>query len=254
MATGTTETVEFVGAAGARLTGILHRPEGNARGSTLLAHCFTCGKDLNTITRLARGLVEAGDAVFRFDFTGLGESGGDFATTTVTTNVGDLTRAAVTLIEMGFGPCAMVGHSLGGAATLLAAHRLKTVRAVAVVGAPSDVGHVRSLLAGSEDDIRRDGRALVDIGGRPFPIGADFVHDLERHDVLAATADLGRPLLVVHSEADEIVPYNHGVAIHDAAREPKRLLTLSDADHLLSNRTDATTVADAIAGWFTDTR
>lgn len=249
-----TEPWSFVGAAGAQLSGVLHRPEGEPAGSVLLAHCFTCSKDLHTMSRLARALARRGYAVLRFDFTGLGESGGVFSATTVTTQVGDLTRAAATRIEQEFGPCALVGHSLGGAASLLAAHRLKTVRSVAVIGAPASPGHVRRLLTGAEERIRRDGEAVVSIGGRSFPISAAFLADLAVHDESGAVAALGRPLLVVHSLADEVVPVSEGERLFAVARQPKAFWPLVGADHLLTNRAAADHAASVVADWLDHTR
>jgi len=110
-----TRTLTFAGSTGAQLHGVLHVPDGDAKGSVLLAHCFTCSKDLHTMTRLANGLADGGYAVLRFDFTGLGDSEGDFATSTIGNDVRDLVRAATTLVEQGYGPCGMLGHSLGGA-------------------------------------------------------------------------------------------------------------------------------------------
>jgi putative redox protein len=248
-----TEDLFFTGSAGAELSGILHRPHGAAKGSVLLAHCFTCSKDLHTMTRLARGLAEAGYAAFRFDFTGLGASGGEFSETTVATNVGDLSRAALTLVQQGYGPCAMVGHSLGGAAVLLAAHRVKTATAVAVIAAPADTNHVRHLFDADLDTIRSEGCAVVRIGGRPFPVCDEFLDDLTAHRVLDRVAQLGRPLLVLHGPDDDVVPFEHALRIYEAAAEPKRLVSLPGADHLLSDRAVADEALAAIVTWLADT-
>jgi putative redox protein len=244
-----TEQVTFPGSTGARLAGVLHHPDGELRGSVLLAHCFTCSKDLHTMTRLARGLTEAGYAVLRFDFTGIGDSGGDFADKTVTRNVRDLVQAATLLLQRGLGPCAMVGHSLGGAATLLAAGRLATVASVVVIGAPSSPVHVRGLLADSEPSIRREGIANVEIAGRQFPISEEFLDDLERHDQRRHVADLGRPLLVIHAIDDEVVPVSEGEANFAAARQPKSFIPLLDADHLVTSRAAAATLLRAVVDW-----
>ena len=248
-----TEDLSFAGSAGAQLSGVLHRPDTEARGSVLLAHCFTCGKDLHTMTRLARGLAREGYAAFRFDFTGLGASGGDFSETTVATNVADLSRAAMVLVQQGFGPCAMVGHSLGGAAVLLAAHRVKTATAIAVIAAPADTNHVHHLFADDLDTIRSEGCAVVRIGGRPFPVGNEFVDDLGAHRVLDRVAELDRPLLILHGPDDEIVPFDHAQRIYAAAHQPKRLVSLSGADHLLSDHTVADQALAAIVEWLDET-
>lgn len=205
------------------------------------------------MTRLASGLAEAGYAALRFDFTGIGESQGDFAEKTVSANVSDLSRAAASLITEGFGPCAMIGHSLGGAAALLAAHRLKTVRSLVTIGAPSDVGHVRHLFADDIDELAEAGRAVVTISGRSFELGHGFVADLDAHDVLEAAADLGRPYLVVHARDDDVVGFEHGQALFDAANEPKRLHTLESGGHLLGPRASADEALAAIVEWFDET-
>jgi pimeloyl-ACP methyl ester carboxylesterase len=249
----TTETVSFPGSTGARLAGVLHRPEGKPLGSVLLAHCFTCSKDLHTLTRLARGLRAAGYAVLRFDFTGIGDSGGDFADKTVTRNVSDLVAAATLLLQRGFGPCAMVGHSLGGAATLLAARQLHTVKSVIVVGAPSSPNHVRGLLVGSEEEIRLTGAADVEIGGRRFPISEGFLDDLERHDQGAHVAQLGRPLLVLHAVDDEVVPIAEAEANFAAANQPKAFWPLLGTDHLVSSRAAAERLLAAVTLWLSVT-
>lgn len=249
-----TERLEFVGAAGAKLAGVLHVPRGRPSGSALLAHCFTCSKDLHTVTRLSRTLADGGYAALRFDFTGLGESGGDFGGTTVATNVGDLTRAAVALMERGYGPCALVGHSLGGAASLLAAHRLKTVHDVIVIGAPSSPDHVRHLLRHDEAEIRRFGTVEVSIGGRAFPISVGFLDDLAGHDQDLRVADLGRPLLIVHAVDDEVVPIQEGERIFLTARQPKGFLPVLAADHLLTDPSAADAVGRVVLAWLDSTR
>ncbi len=244
----TTRTLSFPGSTGATLEGILHVPEGDVRGSILLAHCFTCGKDLRTMTRLARGLADGGYAVLRFDFTGLGESEGDFATTTLSHDVRDVVRAATALIEEGFGPCGLLGHSLGGAACLLAAPKLHTVRAVVTVGAPSTPTHMRHLFRDVEEG---DGDHVgVRIAGRDFEVARSFLDDLEAHDQAGAVAALGRPLLVVHAVDDQVVEVGEGERIFAAAAQPKGFLPLLDSDHLLTGRRAMDTALAGIRQWF----
>ena len=247
----TTESLSFTGVLGNELSGILHRPDERARGSVLLSHCFTCSKDLHTMTRLAKGLAEAGYAAFRFDFTGLGDSEGSFEHSTVGTDVRDLVRAATTLIQQGFGPCAMLGHSLGGAATLLAAAKVKTARSIVVLGAPSDPSHVRHLLTAAE--LSDEACVEVAIAGRPFPITKSFLSDLDEHDAGAAAEQLGRPLLVVHAVDDEVVPVTEGEAIWSRAAQPKGFVPLLGADHLVSDRADADRVLQVVVDWFAAT-
>ena len=247
------EEITFVGGSAATLTGVLHRPVERGRGAVLMAHCFTCSKDIHTMTRLANALSDAGFAAFRFDFTGLGDSAGDFSKKTLSRNVNDVVRAATTLIEMGFGPSGLIGHSLGGAAALLAARKLKTVQSVATIGAPSYAGHVRHLFAHSEEELLTEGKADITIGGRTFTLESDFVHDLDSHDVMKAAESLDRPYLVVHANDDTTVPVTEGENLFGAAQEPKRFVRYEHGGHLFANRSDADQMTADVAAWFDET-
>ncbi|MEM7326030.1 MAG: alpha/beta hydrolase [Actinomycetota bacterium] len=247
------EPFDFVGSQGVTLSGRLHRPDGQAKGSVLLAHCFTCSKDLNTMTRLAKGLAAGGYAALRFDFTGLGESEGDFAETSVSANVADLTRAAASLIQAGFGPCGLMGHSLGGAAALLAAHRLKTVRSLITLAAPADAGHVRHLFSDQLADLDAGNPATIRIADRPFTLNPTFVSDLGAHDVAARASQLGRPYCVIHATDDAVVGYNNAERLYAAAGAPKKLVTLAAGGHMFASRSAADEVLDATLAWFDGT-
>jgi uncharacterized protein len=243
------ETVDlsFPGSTGERLAGTLHRPETEARGSILLAHCFTCSKDLHTMARLARGLTDAGYAVLRFDFTGLGESEGSFTGTTVSHDVRDLVAAATALIREGYGPCGLLGHSLGGAASLLATERLKTVRSVVVLGAPASPDHVTHLLGKGP---REDEEVEVTIGGRTFTVAKSFFDDLKQHDQAEAVATLGRPLLVLHAVDDAVVPFSEAELNFARAAQPKAFVPLLHADHLLTRRRSSEQALAYARAWF----
>lgn len=243
-----TQEMRFPGSTGARLAGVLHVPATDVHGAILLAHCFTCSKDLHTMTRLASGLSDAGYAVLRFDFTGLGDSEGEFETTTVSHDVRDLVAAATALIDRGFGPCGLLGHSLGGAAALLAARRLHTVRSVATIGAPASPAHVRHLFADAVDD--GGPTVSVTIGGRRFDVARGFVDDLETHDQQGSVAGLGRPLMIVHAVDDEVVEVSEGERVFAQARQPKAFHPLLDADHLLTSRTVAEQALHVVRSWF----
>jgi putative redox protein len=205
------------------------------------------------MTRLANALADNGFAAFRFDFTGRGESDGDFAKKTLSGNVRDVVRAATSLIEMGFGPCGIIGHSLGGAAVLLATQRLKTVRSVVTIGAPSNASHVRHLFADQEAELLREGRADVTIGGRTFALESGFVHDLATHNVEQAAAELARPYMVVHARNDVTVPFGEAQVLYDAAAEPKKLVAYDEGGHLFADRNHADQMTGDVVRWFDGT-
>ena len=240
--------LEFDNAAGDKLAGLLELPD-QATSFALFAHCFTCGKDIAAASRISRALAAQGIAVLRFDFTGLGNSDGDFANTNFSSNVEDLLQAAKALERAYRAPEILIGHSLGGAAVLSAASRLDSVRAVVTIGAPASASHVAHLFAGQAEQIVEQGEAAVKLGNREFTIKRQFLEDIEQHGTTEQIRDLGAALLVFHSPLDKIVSIDEAARIYQAARHPKSFISLDRADHLLSKPVDAEYVAETIAAW-----
>ncbi|MHA6288285.1 bifunctional alpha/beta hydrolase/OsmC family protein [Maricaulis sp. CAU 1757] len=246
---GKSQKVEFDGALGDRLAARLDLPHGRPLGYAIFAHCFSCSKDVFAAARISRGLAERGFAVLRFDFTGLGQSDGEFANTNFSSNVDDLKAAAAFLAEHYEPVSLLVGHSLGGAAVLVAARQLASVKAVVTLAAPADAAHVTEHFGAQLDTIESEGVARVGLGGRPFRIKKQFLDDIEGQNVEAAVRELRRPLLVMHSPIDESVAIDNASRLFKAAKHPKSYVSLDRADHLLTDREDATYAADLIAAW-----
>lgn len=243
------ERFDFPGSSGHLLAGRLELPEGTPTAYALFAHCFTCGKDVAAAARIARALAGRGIAVLRFDFTGLGASGGEFANTSFSSNVADLVAAADALRRTRAAPSLLVGHSFGGAAVLAAAGQVAEAKAVVTIAAPFDPAHVRHLLGDGVAAIEADGEARVTLAGRSFPIRRQFLDDLAAQDQVRRIGDLRRALLVLHAPRDEYVGIENAAAIFGAAKHPKSFVSLDDADHLLTRRADAAYVADLLACW-----
>jgi len=215
----------------------------------LYAHCFTCGRKLKSAVHIARALTARGLAVLRFDFTGVGESAGDFARTTLATNRDDLLAAAAWLAERHRAPRLLIGHSLGGAAALLAAPALPSVAAVAVLATPSEPSHLGGLLADKRAEALATGEAELNLAGRPYRLRPAFFADLEATRLGDAVRALGRPLLILHAPGDPIVEVRHAAALFRAARHPKSFVALAGADHLLLDERDARHAGEIIAAW-----
>ena len=239
--------IRFPGSTGEMLTARLDFPDGEPAAWALFAHCFTCSKDLKAVVRLSHAMNGAGLAVMRFDFTGLGESEGDFADTSFVSNVEDLIAAARYLEAEYAAPKILVGHSLGGAAVLQAASEVPAAVAVATIGAPADPAHVAHLLTGAIDDIRRDGEAEVMLAGRKFRIGEKFLDDLEETRQNDRIGSLDRALIIFHSPVDMIVGIENAARIYATARHPKSFISLDQADHLLTDPSDASYVGEVLA-------
>jgi len=244
-----TQSVSFPGASGATLAARLEAPAERPRAYALFAHCFTCSKDSKAATYISAALAERGIAVLRFDFTGLGGSEGDFASTNFSSNIGDLVAAANFLRKTHRAPAVLIGHSLGGTAMLAAAQKIPETLAVATIGSPYDPDHVLRLLKDSLGAIQAEGEALVDIAGREFRIKKQFLDDIQGRKLGDTVARLGRALMVMHSPRDTIVGIDNATMIFTAAKHPKSFVSLDPADHLLSRREDAFYAGQLLAAW-----
>ena len=243
------QRLEFPGQSGATLAARLELPNGPVRAYALFAHCFTCSKDLLAARRISADLARAGIAVLRFDFTGLGSSEGEFASTNFTSNIGDLLAAAEFMRLHYEAPSVLIGHSLGGAAVLAVAKDIPETRAVVTIGAPSDPSHALTTLGSSLEQIESEGEAQVLLGERQFTIRKQFVDDIRGHRLRAAIHALRKPLLILHSPVDETVGIDNATEIFLAAMHPKSFVSLDHADHLLTKPADAAFAAEVITSW-----
>ena len=242
--------VEFQNSNGQILSARLELPDNEAaKHYAIFAHCFTCNKNLSAVRNISRSLNNYGIAVLRFDFTGLGESEGEFADTNFSSNVQDLIDAANFLEQEYQAPSLLIGHSLGGAAVLFAAAQILSVKAVATIGAPSSPAHVKHLLQNGLEDIEKYGSAKIAIGGRPFNVSRQFLQDIQSQNMDDVLKNLRKPILILHSPLDSIVGIGQAENIFKAARHPKSYISLDGADHLLSNAKDSEYAGKVIAGW-----
>ena len=247
----TRELFEFDNGRGERLAARLDLPpKKSALGAwAVLAHCFTCSKDLKSTRHLASALTASGLGVLSFDFTGLGQSQGEFKRTTFSTNVQDLERALEEMTLRGMAPGLLIGHSLGGAAALFVASRSATLQAVATIAAPYEPAHVAKTFASHHETIRCQGEASVKLAGRPFTIREEFLEDLERFKPERYLPEIKAALLVLHSPDDETVRIDNASRIFAESRHPKSFISLDGADHLLTSEREARYVGGVIASW-----
>lgn len=244
-----TARLDFPGHSGASLSARLDMPNGPVRAYAIFAHCFTCSKDLLAARRMAAALCREGVAVLRFDFTGLGSSEGEFASTNFSSNAGDLVSAA-DYLRTNYQPASLIiGHSLGGAAVLAAAGDMPEVKAVVTIGAPADPAHVIHNFGADLETIEREGEAKVALAGRGFTIRKQFLDDVRGARLKERIASLKKPLLILHGPLDQTVGIDNAAAIFNAAKHPKSFVSLDTADHLLTRADDADFAANVIAGW-----
>lgn len=244
--------IEFQNEEGYQLSARLELPiDQKPHAYAIFAHCFTCNKNLNAVRNISRALTQNGFAVLSFDFSGLGESEGEFADTNFSSNVEDLVAAAAYLEKEYEAPKLIIGHSLGGAAAIFAAKAIKSIQAVATIGAPASPKHVQHLFQNSLEEIAENDVAEVNIGGRPFKIKKQFVEDLHSQQMPDLLKHLRKPILILHSPQDTTVGIANAAEIYSAAMHPKSFVSLDGADHLLSEKEDSIYSGNLIASWAT---
>lgn len=223
----------------------------NGKVSTIaiFAHCFTCSSSLGIVRNISAALTDKGISVLNFDFTGLGHSEGDFSETSFSNNISDIDDVNDFLIKNYVAPSIIIGHSLGGAAAIIAANRLSNIQAVVSIAAPSYVTHVTKHFGNLNEVIEKKGKAILSIGGRPFTIKKQFLDDLETHNLENEIKELRKPVLILHSPQDKIVSIENAASLYHKAIHPKSFVSLNGADHLITDKKDAFYVADVIASW-----
>lgn len=242
--------VKFRNKQDIELTGHLELPLNREPHTfVLFAHCFTCNKDFFAVRNIASALSKNGYGVLRFDFTGLGESQGEFADSNFSGNVEDLIAAAEFLEKEHQAPSLLIGHSLGGAAAIFASEELEQVKAVATIGAPSSQSHVTHLLEDEIEAIKKEGKATVNLGGRKFTIKEHFLDDLKSRKLTDVVSNMEKAFLVMHSPQDSVVEIKNAEELYIAARHPKSFVSLDGADHLLTKVEDSVYAGEVIAAW-----
>jgi len=241
--------LEIVNKRGNRLSASLELPaNGKPHFYAIFAHCFTCNSTLEPVRNISRMLTNYGFGVVRFDFMGLGHSEGEFAESHFSGNVDDLISVSDYLSDHFKAPSLLIGHSLGGAAAIVAASRLENIKAVATIAAPASVSHAKRLFSG-QVDLQSKEAVEVTIEGRPFKIDAEFVKDFDKTDLIAIVKSLRKPLLVMHAPHDKSVGIENARELYHHAFHPKSFISLDNADHLLTNSKDSQYVGNMIGTW-----
>ena len=244
------QRVTFENNSGTQLAGIVDMPDNPPRGFALFAHCFTCTKDLKAIVKISRRLATHDIGVLRFDFTGLGNSQGDFSQSNIQTNMADIAAANQWLSKEHQPPQLLIGHSLGGAAMMAMAGKIESAKSVATLASPSGTKHLAKFLESQNPDIRKLGVGEVIIGGRSHTMRSQLLDSLGKFDLKPLIQQISIPHLILHSPADKTLAFEHAEEIFAWTSGAKSLITLDGSDHLLINQPeDVNYVGDLIATW-----
>ena len=245
-----TKRVSFLNAKGIKLSAKLECPIGKGPYRyAIFAHVFTGNKNLLAAKYISQALTLQNIAVLKFDFTGLGQSEGDFSETNFSTNVEDILAAAKYLKENHEEASLLVGHSLGGAAVIFAGQQLDAVKAIATIGAPFHPEHVSKLIGETLEEIEANGSGIITVDGRAFTIKKHFIEDLRQKNPERVLKTLDKALLLLHSPQDRVVGIENAAKIYQTALHPKSFVTLDGANHMLNNSRDACYAGEVIASW-----
>lgn len=196
-----------------KIVGIFHRIKETDAPIVVTCHGMLSTKDSEKYLEIANVLTSSGINAFRFDFRGCGESEGYFTDSTVTARLRDL-EAVLQYIHDMFENVALLGSSLGGTLSILAASKFKTIKTIVTWAAPI-------LLKG----------ILIPLKG---VILQKFIEDLENIDITGAAKEVSN-ILIIHGEQDKIVPVKDAYTLFKLVKEPKKLKIIKNMDHRFTN-------------------
>jgi dipeptidyl aminopeptidase/acylaminoacyl peptidase len=239
---------------GQRLYGFLHLPEGpGPHPAVALLHGFGAHhiEAHSLFTKTGRALAASGIGALRFSFRGNGDSEGEFKDVTISGEVEDA-RAGLGFLgaqpEVDPNRLGLLGLSLGGLVAACAAASEPSVRALALWAPVAHMGELL-LATGTAAQTREvESRGYTDIGG--LALGAVFVREAMTANPVAALAGYAGPVLVVHGDADETVPPEHGRRYAAELGERAELRIIPGADHVFSSLEWEREVIEGAVDWF----
>ena len=229
------QQVQFKNLSGETLAGTLHLPQNGTTRGVVLGHCFTCTRHTAVLRRLAEDLAAAGFMALRFDFSGNGQSEGDFAQSTYSKHIGEMQTAADLLVSKGAGWVGAAGHSMGGLLCFLSAAQSSVIRAVCAIGSRISSMKASHFLSSAQREIlERTGEVNFTSRGRFLTITEAFFADADGFDLPVLLTSFDKPLLLIHGDQDEIIPVAEAYRARKISDERIGLEVISGADHMFS--------------------
>jgi putative redox protein len=245
------QQIHFLNLSGEKLEGTFHVPAKNSRHGIILGHCFTCSRHTRILRDLSLALVDEGFKVLRFDFSGNGQSEGNFSESLYSKQVDDIKTAASFMSAQGASWIGVAGHSMGAMVALLAASQMDNIKAVCTLSAKASALQSFHFLSQDQiDELQRNGRANFISRGRNLELTEAFFADAAKYDLSAIMPSLPQPLMVVHGDMDEIIPVENAYRLHQYKSANTELAIIPGADHMFSQDEHRQEVAQRVAKWF----
>jgi len=226
----------FTGSNDNLLDARLEMPGTTPKKYIIFSHCFTCTKDILTAYRSSRLLAQQGYAVLRFDFSGLGNSEGDFSDCNFSTTIEDIQGAIKFLSDEYETPDILIGHSLGGTSSLAAAIKSEEIKKVITIASPSQPAHVLHHFDHALTVLEQDSPSSFEVAGKFYDINPQFIKDVRQWDMQSELKDLNKPVLVFNVKNDALVSEQDASEIKQWVSGETHLVNLENTDHLLSDK------------------
>lgn len=218
---------------GEKLIGIETIPEikKDKYPTVILVHGFATGKDMESIfSGLLKNLITDGFLVYRFDFSGCGESEGDYSKTSLSKLKSDLERMinfVKSQPKVDSSKIGILAQSTGTAVTVALAPK---VNCIILSGSISHYKEVMAKIFGSGYNPTGIS-ARTKANGTITKIGPQFWEDMENYNLLESVKKIHCPILFIHGAEDEKVPVSEMEAYFESANEPKKKIIIEGSSH-----------------------
>jgi len=245
------QQVRFHNLQGENLAGTIHWPDQPNDIGIVLGHCFTCSRNTGILRQIARDAATRGITVLRFDFSGNGQSEGHFSSSTYSKQIAEMQTAVKYLTAKGVRRLGVAGHSMGALISVLTAGRSDVIQAVcAIAGRLSGVNAAHFLNQRQKATLNSTGAVTFQSRGRNLSLTDAFFSDADDFDLPEILKNLKSPLLVVHGEADEIIPVSEAYKARELKGSRVKLAIIPQADHMFSNAAHREAVSRIVVDWF----
>ncbi len=222
-----------------RLCGLLTKPKDPTDKCIIFCHGITVNKDEygNVFKKCAHNLARSGYAVFRFDFRGHGESGGNSIDLTVRGETKDLQAATKTVSLLGYKEIGILAASFGAGAALYVAPRYKSIKTIVLWNPTVDYACMLKpklpwdkKYFGKEAMKRLDKDGFIAIGSLKFKIGKALIKDMRRREPWKELRKIKIPILFMHGDKDSYVPLSDSIKYSKFSRNSS-LKIIKGAEH-----------------------
>jgi putative redox protein len=245
------QSVHFYNHQEEKLAGTLHLPDEFKGGGVVFGHCFTCSRHTRIIRHICTDLEAAGFIALRFDFSGNGQSQGDFGASTYSKQIAEIQRAVDIITDKGADWIGLAGHSMGAVIAILTTARMNVVKAVcALAGRLSGLNATHFLSKRQLKELHDTGRVSFSSRGRPLQLSTAFFADADQYNLPETLKSLPAPLMVVHGGHDKIVPVKDAYLAQELNPINTKLAVIPDADHMFSNDEHRLEISKLVVKWF----